>query len=159
MITMTNWVLVMLLLAVSTMASAADVTLRFSDVPPVQVLPSGRKVYAMSRHRANAAMAVIRHDGADVFSTDARRAAGAIAQTRLVRTIVLQSGSAHAGSWQPQQRELAAESRAGFGRATPRVTGIVLASDTDNTGEHVQVWFGDVTLTPEASSTMPETAK
>lgn len=65
-----------------------------------------------------------------------------------VRTIVLQSGDAHAGTWQSQRRDLAADFRAAFGRAAPRVSGIALASDTDNTHGHVKAWFGDLTLTP-----------
>jgi len=65
-----------------------------------------------------------------------------------VRTIVLQSGNAHAGSWQVQERDLAADFLAAFGRPVPRITGIALSADTDNTGGHVQAWFGDVTLAP-----------
>lgn len=65
-----------------------------------------------------------------------------------VKTIVVQSGNAHAGSWQSQQRDLATDFRAAFGRPAPRVTGIALASDTDNTGGQVKAWFGDLTLAP-----------
>ena len=72
-----------------------------------------------------------------------------------VKTIVLQSGNAHAGRWQSQQRDLAADFRAAFGRAAPRVTGVALASDTDNTGGEVKAWFGDLTLAP-APSAAPE---
>jgi len=91
---------------------------------------------------------------------DNRHPVGTIAPnafTHLVRTIVLQSGDAHAGTWQLQQRDLAADFRTAFGRAAPRVTGIALASDTDNTGGHVTAWFGDLTLTPAAApSATPE---
>ena len=71
-----------------------------------------------------------------------------------VKTIVLQSGDAHAGSWQLQRRDLAADFRAAFGRAAPPVTGVALASDTDNTGGQVKAWFGDLTLAP-APATAP----
>lgn len=82
------------------------------------------------------------------------------AYTDQVRTIVLQSGNAGAGTWQPQQRNLAADFRAAFGHAAPRVTGIALASDTDNTGGHVTAWFGDLTLVPEvAVSAAPEAGR
>ncbi|WEN15265.1 DUF3047 domain-containing protein [Rhodanobacter sp. AS-Z3] len=236
----------LLLLTVSAIASAAAMTLRFSDMAPGQVLPPGWKVYAMSRHSANANMAIVR-DGSDrVFSIDARHASGAIAHeldmpatttlswrwkvdhsvaqadlskksgddfaarvyvffdvprsqlswlqrmklnvasrslghaiptaalcyvwdnrhpvgtiapnayTDLVRTIVLQSGNAHAGSWQPQQRNLAADYRAAFGHAAPRVTGVALAADTDNTGADVRAWFGDLTLAPAMASSAAE---
>lgn len=66
-----------------------------------------------------------------------------------IRTIVLQSGNAKAGKWQLEHRDLAADFRAAFGRAAPRVTGIALASDTDNTKSRAQAWFGDLTLTPD----------
>ncbi|HWU76732.1 MAG TPA: DUF3047 domain-containing protein [Rhodanobacter sp.] len=230
------------LLVVSVTASAAAMTLRFSDAAPGQKLPSGWKVYAMSRHHASARMAIVRDGSDDVFSIVANHASGAIAHvldvpaattirwrwkvdrsvakanlskksgddfaarvyvffdvprsrlswlqrvklsvasrslghplptaalcyvwdnthavgtiapsafTGLVRTIVLQSGDAHAGTWQLQQRDLAADFRAAFGRAAPPVSGIALASDTDNTGGHVTAWFGDVTLAPAAAS-------
>lgn len=94
---------------------------------------------------------------------DNRHPVGTIAPnafTSLVRTIVLQSGNADAGTWQPQQRNLAADFRAAFGYAAPRVTGIALASDTDNTGEHVKAWFGDVKLVPEVvPSATPQAAR
>ena len=70
-----------------------------------------------------------------------------------VKTIVVQSGNAHAGSWQLQRRDLAADFRAAFGRVAPRVTGIALASDTDNTGGQVKAWFGDLTLKPAPTPT------
>ncbi len=84
---------------------------------------------------------------------DNRHPVGTIAAnayTNLVRTIVVQSGNAHAGTWQVQQRDLAADFRAAFGRAAPHVTGVALSSDTDNTGGHVTAWYGDLTLTPIA---------
>jgi hypothetical protein len=230
----------LLVQAAPAIASGKVVTLSFSGAAPGQTLPAGWKVYAMSRHRAKARMAVVR-DGSDgVVTIEADHASGAIAHvldmpatttlrwrwkvdhgvaaadlskksgddfaarvyvffdmprsrlswlqrmklsiasrslghpvptaalcyvwdnrhpvgtiapnayTRMVRTIVLQSGNARAGTWQLQQRDLAADFRAAFGRAAPRVTGIALASDTDNTGGHVTAWFGDLTLTPGA---------
>ena len=223
-------------------ASTAATTLKFSATKPGVDLPSGCKVYAMSRHRPAASMAIVRDGNDDVFNIDANDASGAIAHeldipaatilrwrwkvdhsvakadlskksgddfaariyvffdvprsqlswlqrvklsvasrslghaiptaalcyvwdnrhpigtiapnayTDLVRVIVVQSGNAQAGTWQLQQRDLDADFRAAFGRAAPRVTGIALASDTDNTGAHVRAWFGDLTLVPAASS-------
>ncbi|CAM5363981.1 DUF3047 domain-containing protein [Rhodanobacter lindaniclasticus] len=72
-----------------------------------------------------------------------------------VRVIVLQSGNAYAGGWKVQERDLAADYLAAFGHPAPRVTGIALSADTDNTGGHVQAWFGDVTLAPGAAAVMP----
>lgn len=60
-----------------------------------------------------------------------------------VRLIVLESGAASAGRWIEERRDVAADFRAAFGRAAPRVTGIAAGNDTDQTGEAVTAWFGD----------------
>ncbi len=75
-----------------------------------------------------------------------------------VRIIVLQSGDSRAGQWQSQQRDLAADFRAAFGRQPPQVTGVALASDTDNTDGHANAWFGDMIFSahPSASATSTE---
>jgi hypothetical protein len=72
--------------------------------------------------------------------------------TDLIHIIVLRSGNAEAGAWQVQQRDLAADFRAAFGRDAPRVTGVALAADTDNTGGDAEAWFGDLVLTPAAAA-------
>jgi hypothetical protein len=84
---------------------------------------------------------------------DNRHAVGTITPSAYfgqVRTIVLQNGDAHAGTWQSQRRDPGADFRAAFGRAAPPVTGIALAYDTDNPRAHVKAWIGDLTLTPDA---------
>jgi hypothetical protein len=65
-----------------------------------------------------------------------------------VKTVVLQSGDGHAGQWQVEHRNLAADFREAFGHAAPKVTGVAIASDTDNTSGHANAWFGDLTLAP-----------
>lgn len=70
-------------------------------------------------------------------------------------TIVLQSGNSRAGQWQVEQRDVAADFQAAFGRAVPRITGVAVASDTDNTGGQVQAWFGDLTLVPDTMAPDP----
>ncbi|RAP57798.1 hypothetical protein BTJ49_07900 [Oleiagrimonas sp. MCCC 1A03011] len=85
---------------------------------------------------------------------DNRHAVGTIAPSPFfsgVRTIVLQSGNRHAGAWQPETRDLAADFRAAFGHKAPPITGIALAADSDNTGGNAHAWFGDITLTPDAT--------
>ena len=66
------------------------------------------------------------------------------AYTDRVRMIVLESGPQHAGKWRSEQRDVAADFRAAFGEEAPPIVGIALAADTDNTGENVTAWFGDV---------------
>lgn len=63
-----------------------------------------------------------------------------------VRMIVLESGKARAGQWVGESRDVAADFRAAFGEPVPRITGVLLSADTDQTGESVTAWFGDVRL-------------
>jgi hypothetical protein len=71
------------------------------------------------------------------------------AYSDLVRMVVLQSGEARAGQWVRESRDIGADFAAAFGHRTsriPRVTGVALSADTDQTGESVTAWFGDVSL-------------
>lgn len=70
------------------------------------------------------------------------------AYTDRVRMIVVESGTAHVGQWRQEQRDVAADFRAAFGEEPPNVNGIALAADTDNTGETVTAWFGDLAFQP-----------
>lgn len=119
----------------------------FFDVPPAQLSWLQR----VKLRLASRALGHPMPTAALCYVWDNRYPVGTIAPGAYfgqVRTIVLQSGDAHAGAWQSQQRDLAADFRAAFGRVAPRVTGIALASDTDNTHGHVKAWFGDLTLAP-----------
>lgn len=131
----------------------------FFDVPPSQLS-------WLQRVKLSLASRSLGHPiptAALCYVWDNRHPAGTIAPnafTDLVRVIVLQSGDEHAGTWQLQQRDLAADFRAAFGRAAPRVTGIALASDTDNTRGHVKAWFGDLTLASDSAVTaLPEAGR
>lgn len=68
--------------------------------------------------------------------------------TDRVRTVVLRSASP--GAWAEESRDLEADFRAAFGSQwpgpVPRVTGIAIGNDTDQTGETVTAWFGDFRL-------------
>jgi hypothetical protein len=68
--------------------------------------------------------------------------------TQRVRKIVLQSGSAHAGQWMSEARDVAADFREAFGFDAPAVTGVAVGNDTDNTDESVTSWFGDISFRP-----------
>ncbi len=60
-----------------------------------------------------------------------------------VRIVVLESGNADAGRWKEERRDIAADFRAAFGRAAPRMTGVAAGNDTDQSGESATAWFGD----------------
>jgi Protein of unknown function (DUF3047) len=70
------------------------------------------------------------------------------AYTDRVRMLVVESGAAHANEWRSETRDVAADFRAAFGEEAPAVVSIAIASDTDNTGEDVTAWFGDIRFLP-----------
>ena len=122
----------------------------FFDVPPSSLSWLQRMKLKLARRALGHAMPT----AALCYVWDNRHPIGTIAPSPYspqIRTIVLQSGNARAGQWQVQDRHLAADYLAAFGRPAPRITGIALSADTDNTGGHAQAWFGDVTLTPAAT--------
>jgi hypothetical protein len=65
-----------------------------------------------------------------------------------VRMVVVRSGGG--GTWSAETRDVAADWRAAFGTRypgpVPRVSGVVVSADTDQTGEAVTAWFGDLRL-------------
>jgi hypothetical protein len=66
------------------------------------------------------------------------------AYSKRVRVIVAESGSARIGQWVSGRRDVAADFRAAFGEAPPRISGIAIAADTDQTGENVRSWIADI---------------
>lgn len=69
-----------------------------------------------------------------------------------VRTVVLQSGTARAGTWVEESRDVEADFRAAFGydaaKPMPRITGVAVGNDTDQTREAATAWFGDLRVEP-----------
>lgn len=68
-----------------------------------------------------------------------------------IRTFVLESGEGSAGRWVEERRDLAADFRAAFperAAPVPRITGIAVGNDTDQTQDHAVAWFGDFWLEP-----------
>ena len=66
--------------------------------------------------------------------------------TNRARMIVLQSGATNVNKWQNESRDIAVDFREAFGFDAPAITGVAVGNDTDNTGERVTTWFGDVML-------------
>lgn len=73
------------------------------------------------------------------------------AYTDRARMIVAQTGTEKAGQWVTETRDLAADFRAAFGEDAPDVIAVALATDTDNTGESVTAWYGDIEFLPAAA--------
>ncbi len=75
--------------------------------------------------------------------------------TDRARMMVLQSGAEKSGQWVTETRDLAADFRLAFGEEAPDVVAVALASDTDNTGESVTAWFGDIEFLPPPKAATP----
>lgn len=66
------------------------------------------------------------------------------AYTDRARMVVVESGAAKAGQWVTETRDLVADFRAAFGEDVPLISGIAIATDTDNTDENATAWYGDI---------------
>jgi hypothetical protein len=66
------------------------------------------------------------------------------AYTDRVRMIVAQSGERFVGTWVTIERNVADDYRLAFGAEPPRITGVAVATDTDNTGERAVAYYGDI---------------
>ncbi|MBI3527308.1 MAG: DUF3047 domain-containing protein [Betaproteobacteria bacterium] len=64
--------------------------------------------------------------------------------TDRVRIIVAESGEAHLNQWVTVRRNIVDDFRAAFGEDPPQVTGVAVATDTDNTGESAVAFYGDI---------------
>lgn len=73
-------------------------------------------------------------------------ASGWNAYTDRLRMVVVDSGDSHAGQWRSVSRNIPNDWTEAFGGAMPRVNGVGVGSDTDNTGASVQSWFDDLSF-------------
>lgn len=85
--------------------------------------------------------------GAITYIWDSRSPVGTLVPnpyTDRVMMIVLQSGSEKVGRWVGESRNLVEDYRKAFGGDPPRISGVALMTDTDNTRESAVAWFGDI---------------
>lgn len=66
------------------------------------------------------------------------------AYTDRVRMIVMDSGPANVGRWVGHQRDVAEDFRRAFGADAPAINGVIVSTDTDNTGETAETYYGDI---------------
>lgn len=67
--------------------------------------------------------------------------------TDRVRMIVLDSKDEHANTWRTHARDVRRDWAEAFGGAVPRVSGVGVGADTDNTSDQVEAWFSDLRFT------------
>ncbi|OZC01974.1 DUF3047 domain-containing protein [Rubricoccus marinus] len=71
------------------------------------------------------------------------------AYTDWVQMVPVESGAAKAGVWQTAQRNVLEDYRAAFGEEPPKINGIAIMTDADNTGKSATAYFGDIRLLAE----------
>ncbi len=64
--------------------------------------------------------------------------------TDRVKMIVIESGEEHIDTWIFETRNIAEDYRTAFGEEPPRISGIAIMTDSDNTGENATAWYGDI---------------
>lgn len=97
-------------------------------------------------------------DAAVNYIWDNRHAVGTWqpnAYTERARMLVLRSGSAFAGRWVEERRDVSADFQAAFGHAPLKLTGVAIATDTDNTGEEARAGFADFRFVATANDCGP----
>ena len=68
------------------------------------------------------------------------------AHTSRVKMIVVESGGAGVGSWRGYQRDVARDFERAFGEKPGPALGFALMTDTDNTGESAEAFYGALRL-------------
>lgn len=63
--------------------------------------------------------------------------------TDRARMLVVRTGAGEAGRWVTERRDVGADFLHAFGHAPQKLTGLALATDTDNTGEEARAGFAD----------------
>ena len=85
--------------------------------------------------------------GAITYIWESRRPVGTVVPnpyTDRVMMIVLESGGEKVGRWVSESRNLVEDYRKAFGGDPPRVSGVAVMTDTDNTQESATAYFGDI---------------
>ncbi len=72
-------------------------------------------------------------------------------RTDRIRKLVLESGPAHLGRWLEYERDIRADYEKAFGEAPGALVGIGIMTDTDNTQQQTQAWYGPLTLLPRSA--------
>jgi len=120
---------------------AARVYLSFT-VPPESLGLGTRVALGLARSlRGNSVP-----DAAVNYIWDNRNPIGtwqANAYTDRARMLVLRTGATDAKRWVEERRDVGADFLKAFGHAPAKLTGLALASDTDNTGEEAHAGFAD----------------
>lgn len=65
--------------------------------------------------------------------------------------LAVESGSALAGKWIQEERDILADYRRVFGEDPPEAGAIAIMTDTDNSGAEATAWYGEIRLSTKSS--------
>lgn len=69
--------------------------------------------------------------------------------TDRIQMVVAESGAARTGTWRLESRNVYEDYKRAFGKPPGRIKAIAIMTDTDNTGETVEAYYGDIAfMTP-----------
>jgi hypothetical protein len=60
--------------------------------------------------------------------------------------VAVESGPGKVGTWVAEQRNIYEDYKRAFGEEPPRIGAVAVMTDTDDTGDDVTAWYGDITL-------------
>jgi len=64
--------------------------------------------------------------------------------TSRIKMIVAESGEGHLGAWREETRSVYEDYRRAFGEEPGRIKSVAIMTDTDNTGEEAEAYYGDI---------------
>ena len=73
-----------------------------------------------------------------------------------IQTFVAVSGNERRGNWIEMSRNLVDDYRAAFSEEPGTITGLVLMTDSDNTGSEARAWYGPIWLSRDAVVPAPD---
>jgi len=60
--------------------------------------------------------------------------------------VAVESGNEKAGRWQAEERNIFEDYRKYFGEEPPKLGAVAVMTDSDDTGDEVTAWYGDISL-------------
>jgi hypothetical protein len=84
-----------------------------------------------------------------IYTWDAKQPAGTVipnAHTGRIKKKVVESGAARTGKWLAYQRNYVQDYTEIFGEAPGKLLGVGVLTDTDNTRQDAEAWYGDIQL-------------
>jgi len=65
-------------------------------------------------------------------------------RTPRIQMVVASSGASGVGAWQTLSRNVVEDYKRAFGDEPAKLTGVAVLTDTDNTGDKTESWYGDI---------------